>query len=310
MILVNGYLSTVSTFPNNEEMIKLANLSKKDGPCIVEWFFENDSEFMQLKQIESCLTERGKLLVDCVIPYFPYERMDRQEIDNPFSLQAAVSMLPKSWTYYVMEPHSEVLKKVFEKQNLKLEIFWFNNFEYLDAPYFDTKTNIMVLPDKGSVSRYLGNEATKENIVKLLKANVPILVGRKQRDFESHHIEKYAVDQELSLVGNSVEIVNWNKQKLDSRITDNETTFIVVDDVISYGNTFVKLAKFLMSEFKNAMLEFDLHVAHSETALLKGDVTAMYDHIFTTNSLLRAPVSVSGLYEFPVKKFYPNELRV
>lgn len=310
MILVNGYLPTISKFPNNEEMVKLANLSKKDGPCVVEWFFEDDSEFMLLNQIESCLSSVDKYVVDCVIPYFPYERMDRQETDNPFSLEAAVSMLPKGWKYYVMEPHSDVLEKTFKGQELSLEIFWFNQFKYLSAPYFDKKSNIFVLPDKGSVSRYLGNEEIKSNIISLLEEGVAILVGGKQRDFDTHSINDYVVNQQLILVDGDIQQQPWNKAKLWNQIKDSGVDFIVVDDVISYGNTFLKLADYLKNEFSGIETEFKLHVAHAETALFKGDVLDTYDSVFTTNSLLHIPDSRKYVYNYDVKRYYPQELNL
>ena len=291
MIFIDGLLPTITTFPNNETMIKVPKRALEGRRVLVEWLFEGDQEIMQIRQLHSLLKGHD---VYCAIPYLPYERMDRIEEKNPFSLDELVSILPSDWKYIVIEPHSAKSSELFEEHGLELNVKFFNSFR-------SRNNTVHVLPDKGSVARYLDKKSdTKQTIITGLKSGEVYLVGRKTRDFGTGNITKYVVDQQLyyDAKNDSVVVNQWNKSDVHFKLASENgwATFCVHDDVVSYGNTFVNLAKYLGSEFEDVDPQFILEVAHAEPSIFKGDLLEYFTKISTTNSLLRGTVFSSFGY--------------
>lgn len=91
------------------------------------------------------------------------------------------------------------------------------------------------------------------------------LVGFKHRNFETGKIE-------------SLEIVG----QVD-KITPRPAKAIIVDDLSSYGGTFVATADALREQ---GISEVYLLVAHAENSIFKGKLFEHVDKVFTTDSIL------------------------
>lgn len=296
MITVNGRMPTINKFGNGETQVVFDSNVYNFDTYFVEWLYEDDAEIMQLRQVHSLLKTHGTYGatndVTCAIPYFPYERMDRVAGNNPFSLQEMVELLPKDWDYIVVEPHSDVLAKQFKQANLDLTITYFNR-GFL--PGRDIR--LMVFPDKGSVKRYLSDPDSQmmKDVIDCLAHKEIILVGGKHRDFHTHELSEYEVTHQLALdKDGKVEIVDWDRTHVLNLIknapqgTYKPFTVSVVDDVVSYGGTFIKLQKYLEEALALGtpdMLRFELSVAHMEPSVFKGSLLDYYSKIHTTNSI-------------------------
>lgn len=115
--------------------------------------------------------------------------------------------------------------------------------------------DLVCFPDKGAKERYS----------KLLPKDIPVIYGNKRRNQQTGAIEGL----ELELNGHDL----------------RGTNILVFDDICDFGGTFIKLAK----EFENlGQNSLSLAVSHG---LFSGGLDIIYksgyNHIYTTNSLLR-----------------------
>ena len=104
--------------------------------------------------------------------------------------------------------------------------------------------------------------------------NLPQAFGIKKRNWETQKIEDYMVVGTENITGKRV---------------------LIIDDICSYGNTFVKAAESLK---KIGSKEIYLYVSHCEDAVNKGNIftSGYFDGIFTTNSLTRSASTEEKLY--------------
>ena len=78
----------------------------------------------------------------------------------------------------------------------------------------------------------------------------------------------------------------------EDNVKDNH--ILIIDDICSYGNTFVKAAEALHEAGANGI---DLYITHCEEAVAKGNVfkCGLIDKVFTTGSLVRSEETNSKL---------------
>ena len=126
-----------------------------------------------------------------------------------------------------------------------------------------TKNLTLFFPDEGAQKRY--GEMFK---------NIPQAFGIKKRNWETQKIEDYMVVGTENIAGKRI---------------------LIIDDICSYGNTFVNAAKSLK---KAGAKEIYLYVSHCEDAISKGNVftSGYFEGIFTTNSLIRSGTTEEKLY--------------
>jgi ribose-phosphate pyrophosphokinase len=69
---------------------------------------------------------------------------------------------------------------------------------------------------------------------------------------------------------------------------------LIIDDICSYGNTFVKAAEAI--EAAGAVC-ISLYITHCEDVISKGDIFKkdIFENVFTTNSLIRSEETNSKL---------------
>lgn len=255
MIKVNGQEVVFEKFPNGEtrlvtESINIDDIKPKTN---VSFKYEDDSDLIKLLFVKNYIDiKSGSKESVLKIYYMPYSRQDRVVGDSAFTLKY-ISKFINGLGFskvVVVEPHSNVTPALLDNVESK-----FVNLELIEKVTeqigFYHLLDYLVFPDEGASKRY--GELHGFNVI----------VGHKKRDFSSGEILG------LDLIGDN------NKAG---------TKALIVDDLSSYGGTFVATAKEL--KIKYGIEEVYLLVAHAENSIFKGKLFEYVDKVFTTNSLL------------------------
>ncbi|MGD1416413.1 ribose-phosphate pyrophosphokinase [Bacillus stercoris] len=267
MIKVNGREVEFREFPNGE--FRLLHSSIDEMPLIpeVHFKFENNSDLIKLMFVKNYLDQihaRGGCLV---VYYMPYSRMDRSEAGSPFTLRYVTNFINNLNFNFVsvIEPHSDVTVALLE--NAEANYINFTLIENVKNEIdFDEENDFIMFPDAGASKRYSKMKAKN------------VLIGHKHRNFQTGEIES------LKLVGDT--------DKAKGRKA------IIVDDLSSYGGTFVGASQAL----RNVGIEgVYLLVAHAENNIFKGKLFEHIDKLFTTDSLITEQ-------DYPHNKKYQDQL--
>lgn len=260
MLLLNGYNLTLNHFPNGElnllnieEAIKLCRPNKRNHFVLK---YENDKDLMALLFAESQVYKRTGTLSELSIAYMPYSRMDRAETpETPFMLEFVCDFINQMSfvKVYVHEPHSSVTVELLDDA-----VAIYDNISFVKEVQrkegFNPTHDYIVFPDKGAMERYKGSITSE-----------CMLYGEKEREFSTGKIIN------LDIVGDK------------SKIIKDNSIAIIVDDLSSYGGTFVQTSKKLKE------LGFDevvLLVTHAENSIFKGQLFEHVDRVYTTDSIL------------------------
>lgn len=273
MFKINDREIPFKQFPNGETIFPhelFKNLLYRGKPNEVLFKYENDSDLLKLRFIKKYIDSKVNKneIINLTITQMPYGRMDRVENGSAFTLEYVADFINdlKFDKVIVVEPHSNVTSALLHRvENV------FVNFDLLPQVIeeigFDMNEDYIMFPDAGASKRYS----------KMIFKN--IIVGDKERDFATGEIKGL----KLNISGDG----------LGAKV-------IIVDDLSSYGGTFVKSAEAL----KNA--GFDdvyLLVAHAENSIFKGKLFENMKKVFTTNSLLTD-------HENEEYKQFENQLKV
>ena len=258
MIWVNGKKVEQDHFAAGELKIKLwpSNRSRID----LVWHYENDAELFTV----ACIREYYATQ-DCILylPYLPSARMDR--VKNPedvFTLKTFANLINalNFSTVYVWDAHSNVGPALIDRCHDVNALTWIE--EAIKEMSYPKDYLCLFFPDEGAQKRYGG-----------MFPDYKQAFGIKNRNWETGKIEGYMI------VG-------------EDNVKDNH--ILIIDDICSYGNTFVKAAEALHEAGANGI---DLYVTHCEEAVVRGDVfkCGLIDKVFTTDSLVRSEETNSKL---------------
>jgi len=248
VILVNETKLKITMFPNGEQKIKIPWLENKNY-ITLKW--ESDQDFINLMFLKHYLDDHGRGEVFLSILYFPYSRMDRQVGGDLFTLKSLCKFI--NYLHFsrvvIHEPHSDVTPALLDRClviNTTMELFC--HFEKSIA-----KPDFVFYPDAGAQKRYY-------------TGRYPNLVGNKVRNKEIGHIERY-------------DIIGSIQEKVKNK------TVVILDDLSSYGGTFIHAAKALK---KLGAGNIYLIVAHAEESILKGEVfsSGLIKKVLTTDSII------------------------
>ena len=258
MIWVNGKEIVQEHFSAGELKIKLFPSSREVVDVV--WHYENDAELFTIGSIREYYMSRPCRLY---IPYLPHARMDRvKNEEDVFTLKAFaryINALNFS-TVYVWDAHSNVGPALIDRC---VDVSAQNYIEEAIKQLGYAKNSIcLFFPDEGAQKRY-GS----------MFPDYKQAFGIKNRNWETGKIEG------CMIVG-------------EDNVKDNH--ILIIDDICSYGNTFVKAAEALHEAGANGI---DLYVTHCEEAVVKGDVfkCGLIDKVFTTGSLVRSEETNSKL---------------
>lgn len=278
MIKINGQELVTSVYPNGEMKIDLKDfVTDEIKEYEIKWKYESDSEIIQLAFITDYIKEKRLIRnVSLHILYMPYSRMDRSENGSVFTLKTMISMIKNMWIsdVYVYEAHSEVTKELFGDEGTYYHEVNLTDDLLLKAIRERSNKSIpyvVFFPDKGAKARYN-------------KGNNFYLTGAKKRDFETGKITSY-------------EIEDADKVKKDSPFE-----VFIVDDLCSYGGTFVEASKKL---YELGATNITLIVAHAEESIMKGELLNYVSRVYTTNSIINESNgweqrSEDGLTSYPI----------
>ena len=255
-------------FGNNEIRLDIPKdvLDEINKYTRIEFRFKDNESLFKLLLLDNVL-ERNNLLVDYYFWYLPYSRMDRiKEDETAFSLEIIANLINnlKSANHkYTLDAHSDVSLALVRKIKELGKDFSFHNEvikRVLKSEDFDEKT-ILVFPDGGARKRF-------ENKVDLSKVK-NIITCDKSRDFQTGQIKEI--------------IANFEKKENQS---DDFKNIFVIDDLCSYGGTFVGVKEAINKIIKDNKAKYNLIITHCEDVILKGQVLNEYEKVFTTDSLL------------------------
>lgn len=255
-------------FGNNEIRLDIPKdvLDEINKYTRIEFRFKDNESLFKLLLLDNVL-ERNNLLVDYYFWYLPYSRMDRiKEDETAFSLEIIANLINnlKSANHkYTLDAHSDVSLALVRKIKELGKDFSFHNEvikRVLKSEDFDEKT-ILVFPDGGARKRF-------ENKVDLSKVK-NIITCDKSRDFQSGQIKEI--------------IANFEKRENTS---DDFENIFVIDDLCSYGGTFIGVKEAINKIIKDNKAKYNLIITHCEDVILKGKVLDEYEKVFTTDSLL------------------------
>ena len=258
MILVNGDELKADTgiFPNGEVKIKEPFIMGV-GLVTVTLKWESDQDLINLMFLKEYLDLHPDIETELVVLYMPYSRMDRKILGDLFTLKSVCRMINAMHfiTVTVCEPHSDVTTALLDRckvRDLTMEIF--RDHENTIKPDY------VFYPDAGAQKRY----HTKR---------YPNLVGHKVRNPQTGRIEKYGV------LG--VDAFKWQFENGATKFP----TIAILDDLSSYGNTFIHAAKALKEMGAG---DIYLIVAHAEKAIFKGDIftSGLFKKVLTSNSII------------------------
>lgn len=258
MIWVNSKKIEQDHFSAGELKIKLwpSNRSRID----LVWHYENDAELFTVACIREYYATQECILY---LPYLPSARMDR--VKNPedvFTLKTFAHLI-NSLNFervYVWDAHSNVGPALIDRCHDVPAKNWIE--EAIKEMSYPKDYLCLFFPDEGAQKRYGG-----------MFPDYKQAFGIKNRNWETGKIEGYMI------VG-------------EDNVKDNH--ILIIDDICSYGNTFVKAAEALHEAGANGI---DLYVTHCEEAVVKGDVfkCGLIDKVFTTDSLVRSEEANSKL---------------
>ena len=227
-------------------------LTKLNNDYNVEVRYKDSSTFIKL------------LLLDSVLEKTNYKFRIKDQ-GTAFSLKIIAELinnLKSKRKIYTLDSHSDV------------SLALINNIEDINSRFsFAEKilssrpgmkaAKILVFPDSGARKRFGDN--------KFLNTFNSIIVCEKKRDFNTGKILNV-----IAKIEKSDDMIEYNIPK----------EVYIIDDICSYGGTFIAVKKAVKELLKKSKLEFNLIVTHTEDVIEKGEVLKEYNEVFTTDSLI------------------------
>ena len=270
MLYLNDNKVEFITFPNQEKRLDLPlefvnNLHEN----IVLWNYETDASIFELLLFDEVMTKL-KHHYKLVIGYMPYSRMDRtNEKNTAFSLKVLTQLLSEQTSalkeIFVLDPHSPETLTKFKEFGMKVqEIDYSLADEVMEFSNVNLDETWIVFPDRGAANRY--DYYKYPNVI----------ICEKTRNFATGAIESVKAKITKS---NGTSVTKGMYPK------DTKQNLIVIDDLCSYGGTFVKALEAIE---EHPQINFDkawLVITHAEKAMEEGKVLEKYDKVFCTDSI-------------------------
>lgn len=221
---------------------------------VITFKYENDADLLHLEFVKDFIDEFiSEAVVTLRIAYMPYSRMDRTEGSKVFTLKTIAKRINqmKFQTVTVYEPHSDVTLALLDRVK-PIHLTKLILPGALDGVGFDIKKDYLCYPDAGAQKRYS-------------MPGFKYVVANKLRDWDTGHIKS------LEIVGD----------------IEEGAKVIIIDDLCSYGRTFVMTGEALKAKGAS---EVHLVVAHAEQGLFAGRVLKekIIDTVYTSDTIISA----------------------
>lgn len=251
MIKINKKIFELKHFPDNTLLARLDFGLVKHA--LIEWFYESDEELFALICITKHLKKiNSSLVVDLFLPYVPHARMDRCKApEDVFTLKYFAETI-NSLNFnkvIALDPHSSVSEALIDRLKVESPEQLIRNV-IKNVTELTGETPLLFYPDEGAMKRYSG------------MIQSPYAFGIKKRDWKTGDILGLDVVGEI---------------KKDKPV-------LIVDDISSYGTTFMFSAKKLKELGAGNVF---LYVTHCEKSIFGGDLyqSELIEKVFTTNSI-------------------------
>lgn len=251
MIKVNGIEIPLQRFPNQELKIGEFGLAEPLHVTLKDW--DGVSGFMQMLLFCHAHKNRRESLY---LPYLPYSRMDRMVSGQAFTLPVIADLINGlSFEQVIIgEPHSDVSPALIRNSRIA------HVTAALLSMYIGAEPDVkhaLILPDAGAAKRY-------QDLV-----GWPMIEGRKKRDPETGKLSGFHA--------------HFNQPRENYQ----GCRFVIVDDLCSYGGTFIGIADEI-ERVLGLTPEIVLIVAHTEYAIFDGKIPQdkRFVEVITTDSML------------------------
>lgn len=285
MIYLNGKKVEFIEFPNKERRLDLpANMVNIDLYQIVNnvyWKYEDDKSIFELLALDYAIKTYCEQY-NLYIGYMPYSRMDRVEKEGTtFSLDIITNILTKNLSsvnhLFILDPHSDItLNLLNNKQKYKKTVAYEfeesntpnNKYEFakdvIDYTKLNTKNTWFVFPDKGAARRYNADDYPN------------VIICEKVRDFATGKIQQI-------------------KAHIEKQTTspEKDAPIIIIDDLCSYGGTFVGAIKAIENDLNIKSKNNWLIVTHAEEAMMEANIPNTFNKVFSTDSIATPPEAIS-----------------
>ncbi|WP_028609325.1 ribose-phosphate pyrophosphokinase [Paenibacillus harenae] len=253
MLKLNGMKLHFKPFPNGETLVNGDEiLTHMTDFNTIYWKYEEDGDLIKLMFVKSYLDAR-RAKCSLTIAYMPYSRMDRVEGTSAFTLKYTAAFLNSLQfeSVTVIEPHSDVTLALIDRSLAKYPTIQLLE-QVVTEVGFDPELDYLFFPDAGAQKRYSKVKGYNQ------------LTGFKSRDFQTGEI------QSLEVVG---------------QVSGESFKAIIVDDLCSYGGTFMRSAEKLKEIGASHIY---LLAGHCEKSIYKGKLleSALIDRVFTTDTIL------------------------
>lgn len=314
MIYLNGKQVEFIDLPNKERRLDLpkdmVNTDIHEEVDNVYWKYEDDKSIFELLLLDSAFKSYSQRY-NLYIGYMPYSRMDRTENEGTaFSLDVITTILTQNLLavnyMFILDPHSEVTltqlnkKAKYRYDQYKYKYEFASEFEYLedendnnnnnkevqiyslaknvfDYTNMDLNSAWIIFPDKGAAKRY--NTTDYPNVI----------ICDKIRDFATGKVQTITahIEKETFKPGKNAPI-------------------IIIDDLCSYGGTFVEVIKAIEKDLNIKSDSNWLIVSHAEEVMMIADIPKTFQKVFSTDSIATPPEAISmSNHEFDDKhQFY------
>lgn len=217
----------LTVFPDGTTQVwKLAEIPC--GDVQVTWYYENESEVLQIMQL-GLLLEREHQKAHLYVPYLPYARQDK-EITNESCF--AKVLLNKVFEHYksvtTLDVHSDTWHIHPHIKNVEPTVYFERTLNHI---HMDVT---IVYPDEGAYFRYKDNTALQGR---------PYIILSKVRDQLTGKITSLEIK---SITTDGTRVVPEN--------------YLIVDDISDYGGTFILAATALHKQLK--VNTISLYVTH------------------------------------------------
>lgn len=257
MIRINNKKVDINHFPDGTLLLKEAirdNGNDKNAEIEIKWNYENNEELIALCFLTKHIKTAGYRNLILNMPYIPNARQDRvKNQEDVFTLKYFAEMINRLGfaEVRVLDAHSNVSLALLDRVKLDTPQRYIE--QVIDEIVKNTgKKPLMFYPDEGAGKRYSGMAA------------LPYCFGIKNRDWNTGELEG------LSVAGETAQIAG--------------SDVLIVDDICSYGGTFIRSAQALTAL---GAAGIDLFVSHCEENALKGKLMEcdLIRQIYTTDSI-------------------------
>lgn len=249
--LDNGALN-IGGFPDGEiDVVLDENVEDKEVFIIGSTESPTDN-LLELILLIDAVLQKGAKKITVLIPYFGYARSDNKDDKNEISSAKTIvkileSVGDKKCSFFVLDPHSENLKNYFHSPYIKMGLI-----REL-ANRFTGKENITVVaPDRGS------KESAAQFAREIHSKNIVVVEKKRLQNSEV---------KLLSVSGNTT------------------SKAIIVDDMVSSGNTILETAKMLKTKGAREIYVAVTHMVYTAGGWQKLAESPLIKRVLMTDSI-------------------------